>query len=94
MTNLNVNLQDYLHHLVDEAVRNAIPETAKAAAALIKDLPKNDHDKLQTPQEAADLLRCSIVTLWRWEKSGKVKSVTIGGKRLYRRGDLLEALKK
>ncbi|WP_194767854.1 helix-turn-helix domain-containing protein [Tamlana sp. I1] len=95
MTDLNVNLQDYLQMIVKQAVQNSIPETAKAAADLIKkDLQENDPDELLTPNEAVKLLRCSITSLWRYEKSGKVKSVTIGGKRLYRRSDLLEALSK
>lgn len=93
MVNLNVNLQDYLQQLVNEAVKNSIPKTVQATAELLKqDLPKNNAEELLTPKEASDVLRCSITTLWRHEKTGKVKSSTIGGKRLYKRSDLLESL--
>jgi hypothetical protein len=73
-----------------------IKRTAQATAELLKNEltpKKNTSNDLLTPKEASDLLRCSITTLWRHEKAGKVKSSTIGGKRLYRRADLLEALK-
>ncbi|ALJ04371.1 hypothetical protein APS56_04110 [Pseudalgibacter alginicilyticus] len=95
MTNFNVNLQDYLQHLVNEAVQNSIPKTVQATAELLKqDLPKNNPDDLLTPKEASDILKCSITTLWRYEQSGKVNSLTIGGKRLYKRSDLFNALNK
>jgi hypothetical protein len=95
MTNLNVNLQDYLQHLVNEAVNNSIPKTAEATANLLKQTQsKKDPDRLLTPSEASDVLKCSITTLWRYEKSGKVKSYTIGGKRLYKCSDLFNSLKK
>lgn len=76
-------------------VDTLVERTAKATAELLKGEMKpadNNPNDLLTPKEASDLLRCSIVTLWRWEKGGKVESVTIGGKRLYRRVNLLEAL--
>jgi len=94
MSKLNINLQDYLQHLVKEAVQNSIPETVKATAQIIKqDFQKNNHDELLTSKEASDVLRCSITTLWRYEKKGKIKGHTIGGKRLYKRSELLKSLK-
>lgn len=72
-----------------------IERTAQATAELLKgDInPSTDNpNDLLTPKEASNLLRCSITTLWRYDNSGKVKSSTIGGKRLYRRGDLMDVL--
>lgn len=78
---------------VDALVRRTAQATAEILKGDMKPVKDNPNDFL-TPKEASDLLRCSITTLWRYDKSGKVKSETIGGKRLYRRGDLMAALKK
>jgi len=45
-----------------------------------------------TPKEAADLLKVSLVTLWRYEKQSKVKCYGIGGRRLYKRSELINSL--
>ncbi|UGU17713.1 helix-turn-helix domain-containing protein [Sinomicrobium kalidii] len=34
----------------------------------------------------------SSSTLWKWEKEGKIRSYGIGGKRYYKRSELMEAL--
>lgn len=95
MMNLNANIEHYLKQLVNEAVNNSIQKTAEATAKLLNQTPlQKDPDELLTPKEATDVLKCSITTLWRYENSGKVKSYTIGGKRLYKRSDLLESLNK
>jgi len=36
----------------------------------------------------------SSSTLWKWEKEGKIQSYGIGGKRYYKRSELMEALTK
>ncbi len=97
MTNTNLSIHEFFKIIVGEAIRESIPKTAQATAELLKSEltpEKNNLDKLLTPKEASEELRCSITSLWRYEKAGKVKSSTIGGKRLYQRADLLEALKK
>jgi hypothetical protein len=47
---------------------------------------------LLSPKETAKLLKISTVTLWRWEKKGKVKCYGKGGKRYYKRNELIESL--
>lgn len=49
-------------------------------------------DDLITPKQASELLQCSLVTLWRWEKIGRVKPWGIGGKKFFKRSELLESL--
>jgi len=51
-----------------------------------------DETDLLTPKETAELLRISIPTLWRWQKKGKVKCYGIGGKRYYKRSEIVESL--
>jgi excisionase family DNA binding protein len=45
-------------------------------------------DQLLTIDEASELLSVSKMTLYRWDKSGILKKVEIGGKRRYRKGDI------
>jgi len=45
-----------------------------------------------TPKEAAELLKVSPVTLWRYEKQNKVKCYGIGGRRLYKRDEIINSL--
>jgi hypothetical protein len=55
--------------------------------------PNQPHEpELVIRKEALELLSTTPATLWRWEKQGKIKSYGIGGKRYYKRTELLEAL--
>lgn len=51
-------------------------------------------ERLITPEQAADSLKVSKVTLWRWEKSGYLIPVSIGGKKRYRNSDIAKIIEK
>lgn len=53
---------------------------------------KENSPEFITPKEAADLLKVSPVTLWRYEKQNKVKCYGIGGRRLYKRDEIINSL--
>lgn len=53
---------------------------------------KENNPEFITPKEAADLLKVSQVTLWRYEKQDKVKCYGIGGRRLYKRDEIINSL--
>jgi len=53
----------------------------------------NDPDELLTIEEAVDLLKISKPTLWRWCKTGKLNKLAIGGRRYFRKTELLNSLK-
>ena len=53
----------------------------------------NVPDELLTIDKAAELLKISKPTLWRWCKSGKLNKLAIGGRRYFRRDELLNSLK-
>lgn len=55
--------------------------------------PQAESDQLYTREEAKNYLRVSSATLWRYEKQKKIKSVSIGGKRYFRKSDLENSLK-
>lgn len=54
----------------------------------------NPADDLITPKEACELLQCTHVTLWRWEKKGRVQAFGIGGKKFFKRSELLQSIVK
>jgi len=54
--------------------------------------PAGKEDKLLTADEAANLLNITSVTLWRWAKSGYLKSVKAGRKRHYWQSDIEKLL--
>lgn len=56
--------------------------------------PAEKEDKLLTADEAAKLLNITSVTLWRWAKSGYLKSVKAGRKRHYWQSDIDRLLEK
>lgn len=54
--------------------------------------PDNDQSDLISIKEACELLQVSRVTLWNYEKQGKVKVYGIGGRRLLKRSELINGL--
>lgn len=51
-------------------------------------------DDLITPKEACEILQCTSVTLWRWEKKGRIQPFGIGGKKFFKRSELLQSIVK
>ena len=49
-------------------------------------------EKLLTPKETADLLRVSTVTVWQWEKQGRIVKHTMGGRTYFKHGELMASL--
>jgi len=47
-----------------------------------------EEDKLLNATEVSRKLRINISTLWRWNKSGYLVPIEIGGKRLYKKSDI------
>lgn len=45
-----------------------------------------------TPQEFADALKVSLVTLWHWDGKGITRPLKIGNKKRYRKSDLEKIL--
>jgi excisionase family DNA binding protein len=50
-------------------------------------------EKLMTAKEAADLLRVSLVTLWQWEKQGRIIKHSMGGRTYFKYSELMASLK-
>ena len=82
--NTNIILQDSVEDLKKFA--EEILLGAKSIAMLEAEAAASS-DQLISVDEAARLLSVSKMTLYRWDKSGILKKVEIGGKRRYRTGD-------
>ena len=81
-------LKSLLAPLIKEVVLTTLEENQQAQQAA----PVID-DAEVTPDEAAEQLHVSKVTLWRWNNSGYLKPVWIGRKTYYRQSEL-DAIKQ
>lgn len=71
---------------IKEAVRTVIKEELKQQAE------KASSETYLTPKETAKALRISRGTLFNWTQSGKIPSHRAGGKVLYRKSEIAEAV--
>ena len=76
-----------LKEIISEGLKTQIEELRKIQSS-------KDPDELLTRAETAKLLRINLATLWSWSKSGKIESVGIGNRVLYRRSAIQKALIK
>jgi excisionase family DNA binding protein len=65
-----------------EIVRDELKQQGRADLA----------EKLLTPKEAADLLRVSMVTIWQWEKQGRIAKHSMGGRTYFKYSELMAGL--
>jgi len=77
-------LRVVLAPLIKEVVLATIEEYNQAQQAETPDYAEI------TPDEAAEQLHVSKVTLWRWNNSGYLKPVWIGRKTYYRQSDIVK----
>lgn len=77
-----------LENVMQRMFKGMLAEATKIAEV------KARRDMLITPEQAADTLKVSKVTLWRWEKSGYLIPVSIEGKKRYRNSDIAKIIEK
>ena len=53
---------------------------------------ENESEKYLSPKETTELLKVSKSTLWRYNKTGYLKTIEIGGKRRYRLSEVKRLL--
>ena len=64
----------------------------KSAIADAEKIIPQKPEKYLTPQEFADTIQVSLVTLWHWDKTGITKPVRIGNAKRYLLSDLEKIL--
>jgi len=76
-----------LENIMQRMFKGMVDEATKIAE-------RKAMDMLITPDEAAQSLKVSKVTLWRWEKNGYLNPVSIGGKKRYKQSDIAKIIEK
>ena len=56
--------------------------------------PISTKENLLSRKEVLEMLKISEVTLWTYEKQGKIKGYGIGGRRLYKESEILDSLQE
>ncbi len=49
-------------------------------------------EKLLSPKQTADLLGVSLVTIWSWERAGKITKHSMAGRNYYKYSELMAGL--
>ncbi len=98
MLNDKLNLGVLLNESSNNIILQVSSEDLKAFAqeiligaksiAMLEAEAAASRDELLTIGEAAKMLSVSKMTLYRWDNSGVLKKVEIGGKRRYRKSDI------
>ncbi len=81
---IQISLNDLL-----EANQLLIDKTRKELEQIITD---SNTETYPSSEKVREMLDVSDVTLWRWNKSGYLKPINIGGKRRYRMSDVKKIL--
>ena len=58
----------------------------------IQDCQPKEFEVYLTPNQFAEAVQVSLVTLWSWDRKGITRPLRIGNKKLYRRSDLEKIL--
>jgi excisionase family DNA binding protein len=84
-----MNTQIFLNGITLQQLAEALaPLLQPQSVALLE--PLNEYIKRE---EACELLSINLSSLWKHTKSGKLKSYGIGNRVLYKRAEVLEAVK-
>jgi hypothetical protein len=80
----------YFRAALREELREVYSEMMREAE---KRAEAKQNDSLVSVEDARSTLQVTKVTLWRWGKSGYLKPIMVGGKKLYRRSDIQRIIK-
>ena len=89
-TNANISLTitlDDLRTFSNELIQSTKKELEAEVIA-------QKNESYLTRLQTADFLKVDQATLWRWAKRGYLMPVEVGGKRMYRKSDLLRILNR
>ncbi len=76
-----------LTSIVGDAIEKRLAQVEAMAEAKAMDV-------LLTSDQAEETLKISSTTRWRWDKSGYLTPIFIGGKRRYRRSDIMALIEQ
>ena len=70
-------------------ISNSIQEVIKKSS-----VKEKKEEELLTRDEASNLLKINLSTLWRWTKDGKLSAYGIGNRVFYKKDEILNSLIK
>ena len=88
---MNVKFED-----IPEEIQTLKKELKQLKELIISDQSREitkSEDGLVTIDEAVKIMSVSKATLWRWCNQGKLNKYSIGGKRYFKKEELLNSLK-
>lgn len=85
-----MNTQIFLNGITVEQLAEALKPLFLMQTANEPQQPEND---LMTREAVCKMLSISRVTLWKHSRSGKLKSYGIGARVMYKRSEVLQAVK-
>jgi excisionase family DNA binding protein len=77
-----------------QSLRKELKQLKELIVSEKENEPVSDEQELITLNEATELLHISKTTIWRYAKQGKVTKYSIGGKRYFKKDELLNSLVK
>ena len=82
---LDVLTKDELKGIISNSIQEVIKKSS---------VKEKKEEELLTRDEASNLLKINLSTLWRWTKDGKLSAYGIGNRVFYKKDELLKSLIK
>lgn len=81
-----------LHELSPEQITSLFEGIKKELAEIKANFQPKQPIEFLTRNEATEMLKCDLSTLWLWTKKGKLTSYGIGNRTYYKRSEIEAAL--
>jgi hypothetical protein len=81
-----------LHDFTPEQMASLFKGIQNQLTELKKDFQPNKPDELMTRNEAAEMLKCDLSSLWNWTKKGKLIAYGLSNRVYYKRSEIEKAL--
>ena len=91
MENKIIQIQGVSVEDLTDLIKNSI---RTELVGIMNQNPISTKEKLLSRKEVLTMLKISEVTLWNYEKQGKIKGYGIGGRRLYKESEILDSLQE
>jgi len=91
MITKTIQIQEFT---VDELADQVAEKLLSKMEYYLKELAAKKDDELLTREETANYLKINVTTLWHWTNKGKLISYGIGGRRYYKKQEVIDSLLK
>lgn len=88
-----IQIQDLSVIELSNIIKNSVREELSNQQPNLQN-ESEDPNEILTRKQVLELLKISSVTLWHWQKSGKIITRGISNRRYYKRSEIMECLTK